>query len=229
MYKIVPDVRGLLAIPALYVLFQDIVGANACRKRFFDTYIASAMLADRPLRVLEVGCGPGTNLRYLPPGIDYVGCDISEDYIRKAQADFGDRGRFICLPVEELQLLDLGSFDVILLVGILHHIDDAVVRHLFTESVGLLREGGVFLVFEPCWTPRQSWLERWIMAKDRGKFIRDAEDYVGLLKGPLDTIELFELDVQDVRFPTSGCILRAVKPAAEAAGSSGMAARTGRN
>jgi SAM-dependent methyltransferase len=37
------------------------------------TYIPS----DRRLRVLEVGCGPGRNLDYLPDTIDYTGCDLS--------------------------------------------------------------------------------------------------------------------------------------------------------
>lgn len=43
-------------------------------------------------RVLDVGCGPGTNSQHFL-GTDYLGIDINEEYIRHAQSRYP--GQFI--------------------------------------------------------------------------------------------------------------------------------------
>ena len=51
------DIRSIFALPSVFDATQDFVGANALKRRFLATVIPS----DKPLRVLEVGCGPGCN------------------------------------------------------------------------------------------------------------------------------------------------------------------------
>ena len=41
-------------------------------------------------RVLDVGCGPGTNTRFFPKS-DYLGLDINPRYIDQAERRFGKR------------------------------------------------------------------------------------------------------------------------------------------
>ncbi|HEX2122402.1 MAG TPA: class I SAM-dependent methyltransferase, partial [Thermoanaerobaculia bacterium] len=56
----------LLEVPALYESVQRLLGADAARKRFVARFL-------RPLpgaRILDIGCGPGPLLEYLPADMD---------------------------------------------------------------------------------------------------------------------------------------------------------------
>ena len=77
------------------------------------------------MAILDVGCGPADILAYLP-NVDYWGFDISEAYIERAGNAFGTRGHFNCKQLQVDDLDELPKFDVVLAIGLLHHIDDQV-------------------------------------------------------------------------------------------------------
>ena len=52
-------------------------------------------LTMRRMPVIDIGCGPGHILQYLPEGTDYNGFDIDETYIAYAKRSFGISARFI--------------------------------------------------------------------------------------------------------------------------------------
>ena len=91
MRKLFFDPRRILETPFFYKLLQDIVGANSYRKQV----IKQTVPVSKGLRILEVGCGPGNNIEYLPNGVEYVGCDISQKYIEQARRKYGNRGIFL--------------------------------------------------------------------------------------------------------------------------------------
>src|SRR5262245_32644641 len=72
-------------------------------------------------RVLDVGCGPGTNARRFL-GAEYVGIDINERYLASARSKYP--GRFICADLETEDMGALGTFDTILVNSFLHHLPD---------------------------------------------------------------------------------------------------------
>lgn len=78
-------------------------------------------VTDRPLRVLDFGCGSGVTVsQYLiGPGVDYVGVDIHPPSLDYARTHFATpQARFLDhLPA------DL-SFDVIVYADVLEHLDD---------------------------------------------------------------------------------------------------------
>src|SRR4051812_17435448 len=75
--------RHLLAHPAVYDFFQRSVGAYAWRERVLSQH-AQAHL--RPgASVLDIGCGTGGIVSYLPSHIDYHGFDRNAAYIEKAR------------------------------------------------------------------------------------------------------------------------------------------------
>ena len=92
------DPRKFLELPPVYNFFQKAVGADKGRRHFIEEFVA-------PLaggRVLEVGCGPGTNCEWFPDNIEYVGCDIDEKYIAYAKKQYGSRAEFYATPVGKL-------------------------------------------------------------------------------------------------------------------------------
>src|SRR5262249_30274864 len=62
-------------------------------------------------RVLDVGCGPGTNSARFAAA-DYVGVDINDRYLAIARARCS--GRFVQADLQNADLSSLGTFDTVL-------------------------------------------------------------------------------------------------------------------
>ena len=90
-------------------------------------------------RVLDVGCGPGTNAGHFAQS-DYLGIDWNERYIRSAQRRH--KGRFLVADAEKLTVLPGERFDFILANSLLHHIDIPPTKRLLAHLSSLLTEDG---------------------------------------------------------------------------------------
>ena len=78
-------ITSVLARPWAYQLFFNVIGAPERSRILVRDYIRP-----RPGdRILEIGCGPGTIVPYLPDS-EYVGFDLSEEYIEQARRKFSD-------------------------------------------------------------------------------------------------------------------------------------------
>jgi ubiquinone/menaquinone biosynthesis C-methylase UbiE len=110
---------------------------------------------NEPQRLLTVGCGTGDDaLRYANMGYDVEGIDISPRAIALAResADrnqLADQARFSVQPAETLEYED-GSFDVVVGVDVLHHLD---APRAVREASRVLRSGGIAIFREPLATP----------------------------------------------------------------------------
>jgi SAM-dependent methyltransferase len=104
-------------------------------------------LGGRLGHVLEVGCGAGFSARYIDGWYDsYTGVDYSSELIRYARQHNGGAGReFVCTDIGDFA--PTRRFDVILMVGVLHHIPDAA--GALEKLRGLLTGGGAVVVNEP--------------------------------------------------------------------------------
>lgn len=173
------DPRRFLEFPPVYNFFQGIVGANEFRRQFMNTHVIPRVSGGR---LLEIGCGPGTMCRYVPENVSYIGCDVSARYIEYAQKQFAGRGQFFATPVGHLATLEVEQFDVIIALGLLHHLNDGEIITLCDEVLGLLRPGGSFITGDPCITQEQSRIGRFIAACDRGKYIRFPEQYRAIIE-----------------------------------------------
>jgi SAM-dependent methyltransferase len=161
-------IQKWLRLPALYNVFQDAIGGNSLRKWFIETY-ARAKPGDK---VIDIGCGPGQIVPLLPP-VDYVGFDVNKSYIASAQQKYGDRAMFLAGDITSLRNDSrLRAADLVLGIGILHHLDDARASECVRFAHCALKRGGRFVCLEACWIAEQGMLSRYIMAKDRGQYIR---------------------------------------------------------
>jgi SAM-dependent methyltransferase len=128
--------------------------------------------------VFDIGCGTAELLPLMPKGVRYVGFDLSPEYIDAAKARYGSSGTFECMDVANYQDSSFdGGADIVLAMGILHHLDDASAEALMQTAWSKLRPGGRLITLDGTLVPDQSWMARSIILRDRGQNIRAPEDY----------------------------------------------------
>jgi cyclopropane fatty-acyl-phospholipid synthase-like methyltransferase len=164
--------RSILSIPSAYQLWWNLVGGPAEARVLVNEYIQPKVGA----RILEIGCGPGIIVSYLPPS-DYLGFDLSSEYVEMARRRF-PKARFVCERVSEFSLAKEQSFDVVLAIGIVHHLEDAEARQLFQIAREALKLGGKLVTMDGVWIDGQSPAARWLLARDRGQYVRSEREYV---------------------------------------------------
>lgn len=169
--KAASSANTLLGLPLLYKLFRKgIGGADASRK-----HVREFIQPFPNARILDIGCGPGSILDYLPQNVEYVGCDISPRYIQYAEQQYSSRGAFYCSEAEKLP--ELGKFDIILATGVLHHLDDREAASLFKTAAHHLNPGGYLVTLDNAYVEGQARIARWLISMDRGSHVRTPVGY----------------------------------------------------
>ena len=123
------------------------------------------------MKVLDLGCGPGTNTSLFQEK-DYLGIDISEKYIKKARHQHPGYKFTLCDFLSLDESLN-ESFDLILMSGLIHHLNDEIAINFINKSHSLLKKGGKLLAIENCIHSNQSKLKRKIILMDRGEHVRE--------------------------------------------------------
>jgi SAM-dependent methyltransferase len=206
MAQITSGVRSVLSAPWAYDFFLSILGSNRGRRLLADDHVR-AKAGDH---ILDIGCGTGEMLRFLPEGVHYIGFDLSQRYIDAARANFGDAGRFECSDVSDFNDDSVGQADLVMAIGILHHLDDAQSTTLIRTAWNKLRPGGRLVTFDGTFVPEQSALARALVARDRGQNIRTPEEYEALAAavfGEVKVVVRHDL----LRFPYTHCILECTR------------------
>ncbi len=175
MPQITQGIRSILSIPSFYTFFQKIVGADYTYNTFVNNYVRPSV-GDS---ILDIGCGLADILSYLP-SVEYTGFDASQKYINTARKRYGDRGNFICDLVSSIDFKYKSYFDIVLVLGVLHHLDDVEAAKLFEIADTALKPGGRLVAIENCYTENQSPCARWIISKDRGQNVRNEKGYLEL-------------------------------------------------
>ena len=183
--KISEKLARILSLPAGYRLLRRAVGGGDLWRAYLDEYV-------KPIpgeKVLDIGCGPADVLRHLPQ-VDYTGLDYSQKYIDSALARFGGRGRFWCSDVSRVALeLERGTFSLALATGVVHHLNDQQAADLFGLARLALGPNGRLITFDGCYVPGQSRVARWMLAHDRGKFVRARAEYERLASAAFSKVE----------------------------------------
>lgn len=161
----------MLSAPLAHRLLQGAVARRSKWRWFVDE-----VLQVRPgHRVLDVGCGTGELVQYLPEGVEYLGFDPNEAYLRVARRLHGRRARFATASIESFPWADAGELDLVVAVGTLHHVDDDTTDLALSRAASRLAPGGRFVAVDPTHVPDQHPVARWLALHDRGRHVREPE------------------------------------------------------
>ncbi len=169
-------VHRLLSNPAIFELQQTLCNNYRAIRDTFPEY-----LDVEGKDILDVGCSTGTCAKAIISMKDnrYVGVDIDSRYVERAKK-LHPHGTFMTMDARELSFPD-ASFDVVLFIGALHHMDDEIINACFKQLRRVVRPTGVVICAEPTFSNNA--LSTWLLRRDRGEHIRDHAGYSALFNG----------------------------------------------
>lgn len=160
--------------PKIFIFLRRILENNFKGEK---KVLAENFVCGTAEKVLDIGCGTGEFSVFFNPD-NYTGVDIEKKYIDYAQKNY--KGRFLVVDAARLPFKD-GSFQKVVIVGVLHHLDDRTSGHVLDEARRMLAPGGTFLLMEDVERPQNGFLTRLLHRLDNGKFIRTKEGYERVL------------------------------------------------
>jgi len=167
--------RSILSKSYVYDFFQLILGQKKGLIYFINNFVKPTP-GDN---ILDIGCGTAAILEFLPE-VNYVGFDKSSDYINRAKEKYGNRGNFNNSLANNIDLASYSKFDIVILIGVLHHLDDREVKLVFNKAKEFLKVGGRLVTEDPTFTTKQNWIAKLLIGLDRGKNVRTPNGYKAL-------------------------------------------------
>ncbi len=195
-----------LKIPRLYNLLQDTVGGNALRRKVIQSHVR-AKAGDK---IIDIGCGPAQILPWLPD-VQYLGLDINQNYIASAKRTHGNKGTFVVGDTKSLRHDSrFREADIVMALGVLHHLDDEDATHCIRFAYDALKERGRLVCLDGCWIPDQGLFSRYVMSYDRGRNIRTEQQYRELAGKVFTNVDAW-VDKKPMRIPYVTVVLECQK------------------
>lgn len=204
MSEITHGLRSVLSYSSIYDLFQWLMGAKRGRTIFSSEYIKAR---DGDF-VLDIGCGTAEIRLYLP-SVEYFGFDPNAHYVEAAKKRLREAhktGTLMHATLDMAALTELPRFDIVLVSGVLHHLNDDEMIQLAKLARGALKEDGRLITIDPCLSEEQSPIARFLVSHDRGQHVRDAKRYEALMTSVFSTV-VCVLRYDFARFPYTHLIM----------------------
>ena len=183
MAQVTSGLHSILSHAATYRFVQRIFGGSATLQDFSARFI-------RPKtgdRVLDIGCGPAQILNFMRC-VQYVGYDPDARYIDDARKNY-DRAdaQFFIGQFAKSDLALHEPFDIGLLLGVLHHLNDEQALSIIQLMRSAIKPGGRLVTLDNVFIDHQNPIARKLIEWDRGKNVRAARQYRAM------TIKHFDL------------------------------------
>ncbi len=174
MGQLTKGIYRVTQIPALHGILQHGLARSNSKERLINEVI----LPTPDATVLDLGCGAGEIMPLLRAR-EYTGVDLNPAHIAAAKsrypgADFraGDAISFV-------ETVDK-TFDLITMIGLLHHLDDDQVRRVMRGAKRILNPNGKIVAFDVGFEARQNPIAYLLAKLDSGRNVRTLDGFLSL-------------------------------------------------
>jgi len=168
----------LLRSSLIYDGFQHFIGRHSSALAHF---VASMHLSPGAT-VIDIGCGPGRLVPYLPESVRYIGFEPNSRYVETARSRYGLRGEFHVGYFDSDAAARLGNVDVAIVSAVLHHMSDPEARALYALLRPTLSQTGRVVSLDCVLHQGQHPVSRMLAKLDRGKHVRSPEEYMAIAR-----------------------------------------------
>lgn len=124
---------------------------NLWNNDYFEFLVKCVWKIDRPVRIIDFGCGYGYLAQMLlplvPKGSTYKGVDISEDLIAEAREMFSDT-KEVSFEVTDLNDYEpAAEYDIAICQAVLRHLTKP--EDILKKMIGSVKEKGLVICIEP--------------------------------------------------------------------------------
>ena len=176
-------IYNLLSNTFFYSLVQRVMSATSFRKKIVKKYIIK-----HNATVLDIGCGPAEILDTIPK-TKYYGFDINPVYINSAKKKYEKKGKFFCKKLTSKDVKHLPKFDYILLLGVLHHLNDKEINKLMKNIKKVLKKKGNIITLDNIFINNQNFIAKFLIQMDKGENVRSKKGYLNILKNYFKKID----------------------------------------
>ena len=142
--------------------------------------------------------------------VKYIGLDHNPNYIATATKKYGSKGTFICAGVDQLNKYGLKTFDRIIILGVMHHLDDSQLTQLVLSLKGRLNAGEVSITFDVAYEDGQKFFAKLLAKNDLGKFVRTKDQYFKFIEVAFN-VEQVDLRRDLLRVPYTHLLTRSTQ------------------
>lgn len=156
----------------------------------YHTVLVNEYIKPTPgMRILDICCGPAYILPLLGKNVHYIGIDFNENYIRYAKNKYTEEGytlaNFILCDASKYEVPQDEKFDRIIMCGGMHHLSNEELIPILNNAKHLLKESGRFCSLDGVYTENQSYIRKFLLNMDRGKYVRNISNYADLVKSAI--------------------------------------------
>ena len=90
--------------------------------------------------------------------------------------------------MNDITAKNLESFDLIIMNGLIHHLNDFQVIELFKHAKSILKPCGKIVTLDGCYVKSQSIIAKKLLDFDHGKYIREHKEYMSLASKVFDSV-----------------------------------------
>lgn len=200
-------ITSILKHPLVYNFLQQIIA----RQKVTHKHLEKIIQYQPTQKILDIGCGTGRLLNYLPKDVLYTGIDYNAQYILHAKKTHPDTAKFFCYDVKHNLIKTFASaFDIVFIGGVLHHLTDPAVIKTINDIHYYLKPNGKLIVAEPLRSTKMHPVYKFMINIDRGDDIRFLEGYKQLIQQKF-TIELEYKITDALRIPYEHVIFKCAK------------------
>lgn len=174
MAQFTKGIYKITQVPALHKVIQKSLARSGSIERLVNEII----LPKGGEAVLDLGCGAGGIMPLLRSS-RYIGVDLNPAHVAAAKANFPEAEFHAGDAIAYLETSS-NKFDLITMIGLLHHLDDAQVLRIMAGAKRALNPGGRVVAFDCGFEGGQNPIAYLMSKLDSGRNVRTLDGYLDL-------------------------------------------------